>query len=79
MRVGFWFMANTNRSLEGFSNSLFVEVDGVLLEIQNSNYIPAKGRRPCDRPTLLTDEVCDRIGKQLARDRTHYWTQFVEA
>ncbi len=57
------------------SNFLGIEVDGVFRSIPTTSFLERKFS--IDRP-LLTDEICDRIGKQLASDRGH-WAQFVNA
>jgi hypothetical protein len=58
------------------SNFLGIEIDGDLQSIPTSSFAEKKFR--VDRRSWLTDEVCDRIGRQLASDREH-WAQFVNA
>jgi|GEM_PF-1791961 len=73
--VEFYFQCTPQRGVgdRWMSNWLVIRIDGESQEIYTSEY----SKNPF-RQHWLTDEICDRIGQELASDRTH-WMQFVEA
>ena len=56
-----------------YSNDLVVQCGNISHSLRTWSHINIELRSD-----WLTDEICDRIGKQLASDRSN-WLQFVEA
>ena len=74
MLLEFYFQCTPQRGVgdRWMANWLVIRIDCELQEIYTSVW----NTRPF-RQSWLTDEICDRIGKELASDRLD-WMQFIK-